>query len=151
MSWFCPKWFLFLISLVLGTMFHLAVPHTLTILLLFSAFLQMFFLLSSLFFAKKNYDKWQMFSVSNVLFLNHGPLCSQKKKNICSAHCSSMFTFCAHILDKLICSSILSWYWLCSFTLASVKKYLRDALFFQKNVLKVPFFQMLFGFKLAVL
>ena len=105
MSWFCPKWFLFLISLVLGTMFHLAVPHTLAVLRLFSAFLQMFFLLSYLFFSNVlfffTYVKklWQMFSVSNVLFI-------LQKKMFCTLF-FNVHLLCTHTCaNKLFCSSI---------------------------------------------
>ena len=118
MSWFCPKWFLFLIFLVLGTMFHLAVPHTLAVLRLFSAFLQMFFLLSYLFFSNvlfffTNVKKlWQMFSVSNVLFFNQNwsPLFSRsiilQKKMFCTLF-FNVHLLCTHTCaNKLICSSI---------------------------------------------
>ena len=116
MSWFCPKWFLFLISLVLGTMFHLAVPHTLAVLRLFSSckcssfslicFFQMFCFSSPML---KNYDKcsqFLMFCFSTKI----GLLCSADRsfcKRKCSAHCSSMFTSCAHILVLINCSVLL--------------------------------------------
>ena len=151
MSWFCPKWFLFLISLVLGTMFHLAVPHTLAVLRLFSAFLQMFFFLSYLFFSNVlfffTYVKklWQMFSVSNVLFFNQNwsPLFSRsiilQKKMFCTLF-FNVHLLCTHTCaNKLFCSSIYYPDYVHSFLLA-LKSYLRDALFFQKMICETRYF-----------